>query len=50
MGDHQGRQVAVKVLKVYLSSDFGKITRVGRSCGVLKVRIGELTMTHVGFL
>jgi len=30
MGEHQGRTVAVKVLKVYSTSDFNKITCVGR--------------------
>jgi len=30
MGEHQGRTVAVKVLKVYSTSDFNKITSVGR--------------------
>ena len=50
LGDHQGRQVAVKVLRVYLSSDFDKITHVGCLCGVQKVRMDELTMTFVGFL
>ena len=29
MGDHQGRKVAVKVLRVYSTSDFEKITSVG---------------------
>jgi len=29
MGEHQGRKVAVKVLKVYSTSDFIKITNVG---------------------
>jgi len=28
MGEHQGRTVAVKVLKVYSTSDFNKITNV----------------------
>ena len=28
-GEHQGRHVAVKVLKVYSTSDFDKITKVG---------------------
>ena len=28
-GKHQGRKVAVKVLRVYLTSDFNKITSVG---------------------
>jgi len=30
MGKHQGRKVAVKVLKVYSTSDFNKIASVGR--------------------
>ena len=29
MGSHQGRRVAAKVLRVYSTSDFGKIRRVG---------------------
>ena len=28
-GKHQGREVAVKVLKVYMTSDLVKITKVG---------------------
>ena len=28
-GEHQGREVAVKVLKVYVTSNLVKITRVG---------------------
>ena len=35
VGDHRGRQVAVKVLRVYSTSDFDEITRVGRLCVVL---------------
>ena len=31
MGEHQGRKVAVKVLRVLLTSDLDKITKVGRS-------------------
>ena len=31
MGEHQGRKVAVKVLKVYSTSDFNKITSVGHN-------------------
>ena len=32
-GEHQGREVAVKVLKVYMTSNLVKITRVGsNSC------------------
>ena len=30
-GEHQGREVAVKVLKVYVTSDLVKITKVGFS-------------------
>lgn len=28
-GEHQGRHVAVKVLRVYSTSDFGKVASVG---------------------
>jgi len=31
-GEHQGREVAVKVLKVYLTSNLDKIMRVGYRC------------------
>lgn len=31
-GNYHGREVAVKVLKVYQTSDFNKITRVGHQC------------------
>jgi len=31
-GEHQGRQVAVKVLRVYSTSDFYKVTSVGPHC------------------
>ena len=36
MGEHQGRKVAVKVLKVYLTSDFNKITSVSHHPRVAK--------------
>ena len=29
MGEHQGRKVAVKVLRVYSTSDLNKVTSVG---------------------
>ena len=35
-GEYQGRHVAVKVLRVYSTSEFVKITRVG-SCGLAKI-------------
>ena len=50
MGDHQGCQVAVKVLRVYLTSDFEKITKVGCSYSVLDTCASELTVTHVEVL
>ena len=36
MGNHQGRKVAVKVLKVYSTDDFNKITNVGHHPRVAK--------------
>jgi len=36
MGNHQGRKVAVKVLKVYSTSDFNKITSVSHNPRVAK--------------
>ena len=50
MGEHQGRQVAVKVLKVYLTSDFDKVRSVGRLRGILTVCVGKLTMIHAEVL
>ena len=32
-GNYEGREVAVKVLRVYMTSDFKKITRVSDLCG-----------------
>jgi len=42
MGEHQGRKVAVKVLRVYSTSDLDKITTVGHHQRLAKVRIEEL--------
>ena len=36
-GQHQGREVAVKVLKVCLADDLNKITRVGTSVAIRSV-------------
>ena len=32
-GTHEGKKVAVKVLTVYMTSNFGKIKEVGYRCG-----------------
>ena len=48
-GEHQGRQVAVKVLRVYSTSDFEKITGVG-SYNLSKVRVDQLMLTIVEVL
>ena len=50
MGEHQGRRVAVKVLKVYSTSAFDKVTKVGYLCGILNVCIGKLTMARADVL
>ena len=42
MGKHQGRKVAVKVLRVYSTSDFNKITSVGHHPRLAKMCIEEL--------
>ena len=42
MGEHQGRKVAVKVLRIFSTSNLDKITSVGRSLG--------LPMAHVKVL
>ena len=45
-GKYQGREVAVKVLKVYQTSDFDKIMRVGhRYIWWCKVCVSELIVT-----
>ena len=48
MGQHNGREVAVKVLRVYLTSDFEQIRKVGRS--LLALCIDELTLSHTEVL
>ena len=50
MGDYQGRRVAAKVLRVYLTSDFGKIRRVGCLYIALAVGVGQLTATRAEIL
>jgi len=50
MGEHQGHQVAVKVLAVYLDSDFDKVRSVGCLRGILTIRVRRLTMIHVELL
>jgi len=47
-GQHDGKEVAVKILRVYLTSDFEQIRKVGRS--LLSVCIGQLTSSHVEVL
>ena len=47
MGEYQGRKVAVKVLKVYSTSDFNKITSVGHHSRFAKVRIEELMIVAI---
>ena len=42
--EHEGRDVAVKVLKVYMTSDLVKITRVG-SLAFWWACVGQLTLT-----
>jgi len=49
-GEHQGRPVAAKVLRVYSTSDFDKIRRVGCLYSISNVLIGELTVNHVEIL
>ena len=50
MGEHQGRWVAVKVLKVYSTSAFDKVTKVGYLSDILNVRTGKLTMARADVL
>jgi len=45
MGKYQGRDVAVKVLKVYSTSERDKMTRVNHRRGSLKMCIDELIIT-----
>jgi len=46
IGEHQGREVAVKVLRVYSASDLDKITSVSH-CPGPKVRIEELMIIAI---
>jgi len=48
MGDHQGRRVAAKALRVYSTNDFDKIRRVGRLDIILNTCV--LTVTYVEVL
>ena len=50
MGEYQGRRVAVKVLKVYSTSDFNKVINVGCLRSALNVRVGKLTLTYAEVL
>jgi len=50
MGTHRDRPVAAKVLRVYLTCDLDKVTRVGLSYIVLHNRVGKLTVSHVEVL
>ena len=50
MGNYQGRRVAARVLRVYLSSDIGKIRRVGCFRLALAMGVGQLTATHAVML
>lgn len=44
-GNHQGREVAVKVLKIYSDTDLKKVSLVGRHYGVANAFLGKLTVT-----
>ena len=48
-GEHQGCDVAVKVLRIYSTSDFGKVTTVGSTI-LLKMCVGQLILTRVEVL
>ena len=49
-GEHQGHPVAAKVLRVYSTSDFDKIRRVGCLHSMLEIRVGKLTRVHAEVL
>ena len=49
-GVYQGQRVAVKVLRVYLTSDLKEIRRVGRLHIPFTVGVGRLTVTHAEIL
>ena len=50
MGNYQGQRVAAKVLKVYSTSDFDKIRRVGRLYIISNTHVDQLAVTHVEVL
>lgn len=50
MGNRQGRRVAAKVLRVYLTSDFSKIRRAGCLHIILAVSVGRLAATDTEIL
>jgi len=45
MGEHQGRDVAVKVLRIFPASKLDKIARVGFQSGSVKICIDKLIVT-----
>ena len=47
-GQHDGRDVVAKVLKIYQTSDLEEIRKVG--CSRLVTRIGEFTVSHTEVL
>jgi len=48
-GEYQSRNVAIKVLRIYSTSDFDKVTTVG-SPVLLGVYIVQLMLAHIGVL
>lgn len=44
LGNHEGRQVAVKVLRVYSTTDLAKITRVSHGYGAVNIHDDKLIM------
>ena len=49
-GEYQGRPVAAKVPRVYSTSDFYKIRKVGWLHAILNIRVNKQTVTHVEVL
>ena len=47
MGKHRGHKVAVKVLRVYSTSDFNNITSVGHHPSLAKSAYGELMIIAI---
>ena len=45
MGNYQGRQVAVKVLRVYSTSNLAEIMCVSGGCSIVNIYVGELIIT-----